>query len=491
MIEILNPDLTPFDNLIPDFQAGEDSAPIPFAIRNTGPDQHDLLLVVQADNPATGLPVSTGVPPLDELWTRIRLTGQDTTHAPAQQLELHDWTPIGAARALHIASLHQGGIRLGEIRFRPPATAASLTWRFHLAVVAAEHSHPVGVGVRQGILIGFGDHGYSALLRGFQVTAATEPAAQVHVAAGQVVYRGRLLGQVGTTVDLDQLDGGGEPLEPGQLYRATLSTGPAGLTVTKSPRGVDPTRPAPPAWEPALAAITVRHQAEASEIEPTDIEDLRIFDRYHAEPGPGLQLRIHAGRAIARGTLRYHSTPTTLQLPPNATTCLYQRANGAWELTPATAPPPETTALGPLWIATTDAEGVTDLQDRRTYAADTVVLHLRGPLPATPGLIAETLVVHDGLIMEDVLYRLSDNGGGTAGQTKLDLLLEGASLYPSAAQDDQRPGWSFDAADLRYERGTHEIAELHPGELLQLTTIEHPTGSAPIWSEVHVLCRRR
>lgn len=29
MIEILNPDLTPFDNLIPVFQAGEDSPAIP------------------------------------------------------------------------------------------------------------------------------------------------------------------------------------------------------------------------------------------------------------------------------------------------------------------------------------------------------------------------------------------------------------------------------------------------------------------------------
>ena len=490
MIEILNPDLTPFDNLIPDFQAGEDSTPIPFAIRNTGPDQHDLLLVVQADHPATGLPVSSGVPPLDELWTRIRLTGQDTTNAPAQQLELHDWTPIGAARALHIASLHQGGIRLGEIRFRPPATAASLSWRFHLAVVAAEHSHPVGVGVRQGILIGFGDHGYSALLRGFQVTAAPEPAAQVHVAAGQVVYRGRLLGQVGTTVTLDQLDAAGEPLEPGQLYRATLSTGPAGLTVTKGLRGIDPTRPASPPWEPPLAAIAVRHQAEASEIKPTDIEDLRIFDRYHAEPGPGLQLRLHAGRAIAGGTLRYHSTPTTLQLPPNSTTHLYQRANGAWELTAPTAPPPETTALGPLWIATTDGEAVTDLQDRRTYAADTVVLHLRGSLPATPGPIAEAVVVHDGLILENVLYRLSDNEGGTGGQTKLDILLAEVSIYPSATQDDHRLTWPVDASDLIQQGHIHELAELPAGQLLQLAITERPTGGARTWAEVYLLCRR-
>ena len=84
---------------------------------------------------------------------------------------------------------------------------------------------------------------------------------------------------------------------------------------------------------------------------------------------------------------------------------------------------------------------MTELLDRRAFAADTVVIHLRGDLPAAPGPIAEALVVHDGLILEDVLYRLSDSGGGSAGQTQLDLLLDGATLYPSAAQDDHRPAW--------------------------------------------------
>jgi hypothetical protein len=85
-------------------------------------------------------------------------------------------------------------------------------------------------------------------------------------------------------------------------------------------------------------------------------------------------------------------------LPPNATTSLWQHASGAWELAALTDPPPETTAaLGPLWIATTDAAGVTELLDRRAFAADIVVIPLRGDLPAAPGPIAEAFVVHDGL----------------------------------------------------------------------------------------------
>jgi hypothetical protein len=48
-------------------------------------------------------------------------------------------------------------------------------------------------------------------------------------------------------------------------------------------------------------------------------------------------------------------------------------------------------------------------------------------------------VVHDGLVLENILYRLSGSGGGSAGQTQLDLLLDGASLYSSFAQEDHRP----------------------------------------------------
>jgi hypothetical protein len=185
MIQLLKPDLTPLDSAtITHFEAGQDSDPIPFVIQNTGPDQTDLLLVIQAEHPTTGLIVTAGLPPLDELWARVRLTGPEPI----------DWTPIGTTRGLHIANLRSGATRTGEIYFRPPATAASLAWRFVLGIIAAENSHSVGPGARQGILTGLGDYGHSALLRGFQVTAAAPAADRVHIAAGHVIHRGRLRG---------------------------------------------------------------------------------------------------------------------------------------------------------------------------------------------------------------------------------------------------------------------------------------------------------
>ena len=495
MIQILNPDLTPMQDVqIAPFEAGQDSGIVPFAIQNAGPDVvdvADVLVVLQVLDPTTGQWVSSGVPPADELWGRLRLTGQDATLAPGQFLEITDWLPVGAWRSLPIRMLLSGGIRHGEFKLRPPATAASLTWSFRLAVLAAEHAYPVPPGTRQGILTGLGDRGHSTLLKGFQVTTSVPPDDQVHIAAGHLIYRGDLVGHVATTLALSQEDADATPLAPGTSYLAVLSIGPTGLTITKGQQAPVPFRPPAPPWEPVLAVLAVHYQSSGTtEIDSTHFTDLRLFDRYQAEPGTGLHLRLHPGRAIAGGTLRYHSTPTDLLLPPNQTTHLWQRANGAWELTTPTAPPPETTALGPLWLATTDAATVIALQDRRAYAADAVVLHLRGPLPSTPGPIADLLILQDGLILEDVLYRLSDSGGGESGQTQLDLHLDGTTLYPSHAQDDHRPTWPHDAADLIHQGTIHEITDLSSGQRIELVSLDHPTNGIPAWAEAYLLCRR-
>jgi len=491
MIEILNPDLTPLlDVEIPGLEAGQDSDAVPFGIRQSvgSDDAADLLLVIQAIDPATGDWVSAGVPPLDEMWARVRIIDQVTTDAPAQQLEVTDWTAIGAWRGLHIATLLAGGIRTGEILMRPPASAPELAWSWRLAVIAAEHSQAVPPGARPGILIGLGDAGHSAAVRGLAVTPSDTPDDQVHVAAGHYVHRGRLLGVVTTALTLDQADAAAEALEAGEAYIAVVSAGAAGLTLTKGSRAIAPRRPATPAWEVSLAAVEVRYSAGDTVVEGTDLTDLLVYDRYFAEPGTGLELRLHAGQAVGGGTLRYHSTIQTVAVAASSTRYLWQRASGAAELT--AGDPPETTALGPWWKVTTDGAGVTELVDLRHFGPDTVVLHLRGDLPGSPGEIVTQLVGHDGLVIDQVLYRLSDNGGGSAGQTQLDLEIDGATAYTSFATDDQRPAWAFDASSLEVGDAIHEVTELRQGLVVRLLSIEHPTDGTPVWAEAYLVCRR-
>jgi hypothetical protein len=36
----------------------------------------------------------------------------------------------------------------------------------------------------------------------------------------------------------------------------------------------------------------------------------------------------------------------------------------------------------------------------------------------------------------------------------------------------------------------HEVTELHPGQLLQLSTTENRTGSPPAWAAACLVCRK-
>ncbi len=191
---------------------------------------------------------------------------------------------------------------------------------------------------------------------------------------------------------------------------------------------------------------------------------------------------MHPGQALGGATWRYHSEVQAVVLEASATRWLWQLANGDSVLT-ETLEPPETTALGPWWKVETDATGVTALVDLRTYTDEPVVIHLEAALPDDPGELDSQLIFQD-LAVERVVYRLSDNGGGSAGETVLDLLRGEDSFHPTTP-----PAFAFDATTLTAD-AVHELAELHPGDVLTLATVEHPTGGSPARAEVYLICRR-
>ena len=68
---------------------------------------------------------------------------------------------------------------------------------------------------------------------------------------------------------------------------------------------------------------------------------------------------------------------------------------------------PEATALDPLWLATTDAAGVTELLDRRTFAADTEDFKTKFPsLRALYGDLSTD--IHQAIGSEELFKRVSD-----------------------------------------------------------------------------------
>ncbi len=495
MIEILTADLTgPLDVTFPFLDAGLDSDVVAFAVRNTGAeDLTDLLLVLQAESLSQpGLYVSVGVPPQDELWGRIRLTGQDNSAAPAQQDVRTDWTPIGAYASLLVPSLLVDGVRLGELKMRPPSAAAAVTYRWRLSAITAEHSRPLPPALTvagRGILTHVGCRGHSALWRGFEVTSSpTTPDDLVHVAGGVGIVRGDVRTALAAEITLDQVDGEGAALGVGLSYRAALSLGELGVTLTKGAGAISPAWPAVPAGEALIDHVLVRYRdGDPTEIEPADIAGSLTYGRLRVTAGDGLQAVAHAGQAIAGGTWRYWSSRQTLPLAAEATNRVWQLATGEPAVTQS-AEAPETTALGPIWEIETDVAAVTGLADLRPYAAAPVVLHLVGALPGSPGEV-DSLMVHQPLAIEQIVYRLSDNGGGSAGQTVLELAIGVDTVYTSQATDDQRPAWPFDAAgELVAGDGIHELVTLRRGDILTLSSAEHPTGGTPAWAEAYLIC---
>lgn len=112
---------------------------------------------------------------------------------------------------------------------------------------------------------------------------------------------------------------------------------------------------------------------------------------------------------------------------------------------------------------------------------------LLGRLPGveTPGFMPSPLRGSSA-----ALYRLSDNGGGTAGRMQLDLLLDGTTLYPAEAQEEQHPTWPSDAMEFRKQSSTHKWTDLRRNQLIRLTSIEHLTNGVPAWAEAYLLCQR-
>jgi hypothetical protein len=497
VIEILETDLSaPLDVVFTALEAGQDSDVVSFALRNPGPqDLVDLLLVIQVESlTQPGLFVSTGYPPQDELWARVRLTGQDASEAPAQQDVRTDWTPIGAWSTLLIPTLLSGGVRHGEVKMRPPSTAGSVTYRWALSGIEAEHSRALPAALAtacQSILPHVGDRGASLLIRGFEVTPSTPADDQVRVAGGVAVVRGEMKTALAADVTLDQNAAAAAALSVGEAYLAAISIGSAGLTVTKGLKGTSPAAPPAPAGEALIDQVLVGYQAGPSVIEASDVAGVRTYGRYFVEAGAGLQAIVHAGQAIAGGTWRYWSARQTIALEASSTNHLWQLSNGELDVTP-TPEPPETTALGPLAEIDTDAADVVEIRDLRSYTRGPVVLHLMGALPGAPGEI-DSLMVHQALGVESIVYRLSDNGGGTAGETVLDLEISGVTVYTSQALDDQRPAWPYDDADapLVDEDGIHELADLRRGDLVTLKSAEHPTGGTPAWAEAYLICWQR
>src|SRR5690606_690494 len=99
---------------------------------------------------------------------------------------------------------------------------------------------------------------------------------------------------------------------------------------------------------------------------------------------------------------------------------------------------------------------------------------------------------YDELVLEDVVARISDNGGGAAGSTVLDVEVAGSTVYTDYATDDHRPTFAHNAATLTLEGGVHQVTRIRRGDEVALVGVSYPDSDAspPATAEVYLICRR-
>ncbi len=481
-------------NLTADLQAGATTAPITLNLWNNkdglgGEVIREILLIVYTEDPAAvGNYLRSGVPPQDELWHQLRVTGHDNTNAPTQQPYLTDWIALGAYRVLRIPDLHPQASRQLEIRWRVPGAAQANLWTIHLEVAHSEHAQPLPGPLAlhpRGILPLTDQRSAYHLVRGGQVTPSAIADDQIHVAAIQSTLAGQIHGHIAADFTLDQ-NAADHALAIGEKYYAALSIGPTGVTATKSTATTG--RPSIPAGHADTGlTVQVSHQPSGtSQIDAADITGEVTYGRSRVIAGQGLEARVHPGEIVAAGTHRVWSTVQPVSLSPTATNHLWQLADGTYTTTTALAAPAGAVLLAEL---DTDATTVLAVRERQRDAGPRRALRLRGQPEAGPGQL-DDLLITESLQLEQIQARLSDAGGGTAGQTVLDFQIDGTTVYTSHATEDHRPVFAFDAGSLVHTTGIPELTQIPAGAVLSLHTAEHPTGgAAPAIAEITLLCR--
>ena len=312
-------DTTLVDGLvIPNVEAGGGSDEVEIHVWNekgngAGQARSNVRILDQVEDPGVpGVFVSSGFAPMDQRWLRGRIVGFDNTGDPTWAVASTDWAPLGAFASQLLPTIPANCAVYIQRKVEAPSSATNLVWSFGLTAIADEYSAPIPAqlsDVERGIFPGVGNFAESHLVRGGAVTATGTPDEYVHIAAAELVYKGRIEGDIARDIELDQNDGGLDALAAPESYIAALSWGPTGWRATKGTKAVSPVAPAFPTGDiPARTPyVTVGYQAGSSVIETADLSGEGFYGRFYCEAGSGRQVRIHPYGlgAIGGGTWRY------------------------------------------------------------------------------------------------------------------------------------------------------------------------------------------
>lgn len=458
----------------------------------------DQVLKVLASS-SGGPYVSSGVPLLDERWSRARIT-HTLTAAGASTDGAGGTLPVGTNSEFPLPDLEpQTGVRI-EFYVAAPAGSTADAVKIKLQPVGNQASVPlaqfVGLASGSGVIPGDRVAGLRAILRGSVVVA--DDSDTVAVGRGLMVYDGITIATMAEDVVVDLADGDAVNLGAAEAYNVTLSRSSAGvLTETRGPKAEAVAYPALPAGHVLVAYLTVESaDGIAVTVAPASVDQSFAYHEFSVTAGAGLAVTVGPGDGLTDTGFRQPSThSTSVSLDASVTSRIWRLAAGS-KVATLTDVPPEVGADLLAWV-TTDGSGVTTIVDARRFVHRALVYD-RIELSYSAALSQVTVPAHalawavvpfDCEVESVELEIRATDGTWTAGALQIDVqtvaagatVAAGTTIFTSSATDDARPSIAWNATVLRATSENHEVRRLSKGMrvLLSLITTVAAPGAEP------------
>jgi len=430
--------------------------------------------VVAGTEYMSGTEAGFPIPIIDQKWIGAKIAGADKTGDSTMEDQETPTVRLGSGVILPVADIPPNCSRGVQFSVSPPPGASNSPFAVNLYAMVGgalrllgQLSGSVSGG---GILLDWMDPSARRWTRGGGLTAAGT--AVVGIANRSWVADGlpSTAAKESITFNLTATNGA---LASGQSYIARLSQPIAGgaITVTKSDKGVSPTKPPVPGDEINGGCVTILYQAGGTPVITTgnlDMSDV-LYGEFLVTNGGGLNARVGCGSAVSTSdTGPTAGSSELVALTDNATNTVWLKPDNSKIATATDVSP----AIGAQRLAyvTTSGGAVTVIAEARTFVGhslyDYVMIFRKAgafnatatdigwePAPFRAAIVKVKLEIGrigtaaSGSYKANVTTRPAGTGLGTPGTT----------IFTSSGADDQRPTIAYNATSLRAESVAHEV----------------------------------
>lgn len=304
------------------------------------------------------------LPPLDDRWVELSITGTTGPNAPAAVLT--PWMGVGAGAWLDVQDLPVDSGAIIMARANPPVSTQGATYEIAIRV-ASQPAMALALGFSEtsadGILSGLGDPARYELVVGGAVTQQTVPDGTVQAPYFAWIEGGVPFAASAGNVTVSATDGASATTGSGEEYYALLVGLGGVLAQVKGVKAATGTAIRPPVPARAVPIAYVRRDGTAMAIADSDITNVGALGRLSLTSG-GLTIFLGPGWARVDNSLLVFSGRLQALLEASTTTRVYLGRQGNLLLAATTDPNPERRAL-PLYDVTTSGSAVTAVVDLR------------------------------------------------------------------------------------------------------------------------------